>query len=93
MILIYSDNSKRQLKKIDNSYHPRIRRKIEEIKRNPNIGEHLSGNLKGIQSVHINPFILAFAIRGDKILILDIENHKIAYTNKYLSILQKELWN
>ncbi len=93
MILIYSNNSKHQLKKIDNSYHERIRRKIDEIKKNPNIGEHLRGNLKGIQSIHVNPFILTFVVRGDKILILDIENHKSAYTNKYLSILQQEFWS
>lgn len=72
--IIETDNFKRLLKNLDNSYKLRVERLINKIAENPEIGKPMRYTRKGTREVYVSPFRLSYAYikSEDKIVLLDL---------------------
>ncbi len=58
----YFEKRFKKLTKKDGLLKERIIRKLQEIVNNPDIGEPKRHALRGLRSVHIDPFVIAFVV-------------------------------
>jgi len=70
-----------KLSKKDKLQFEILTRKIEEVLKNPQIGEPLTGNMAGQRSVHVRHFVLIYEIlENEKIIrLLDYDHHDVVY--------------
>jgi len=73
------DRALRKLKKKDRPLFARIAKKIEEILEDPEVYKPLRHELKGLRRVHLGPFVMVFAVRGDVVEFLMVDHHDDAY--------------
>lgn len=75
------DRAFSKLAKKDKLQFEILTRKINEILKNPKIGEPLTGNMAGQRSVHIRNFVLVYEIlENEKIVrLLDYDHHDVVY--------------
>jgi len=57
----FDDDFKKTLKKIDNSYKIKVKKQIDKIIQNPEIGKPMRANRKGTREVYVSPFRLSYA--------------------------------
>jgi mRNA-degrading endonuclease RelE of RelBE toxin-antitoxin system len=69
----------KKLTKKDGLLKERVIRKLHEVINNPEIGEPKRHALRGIRSVHVDPFILAYIIINDSILLINLDHHDKVY--------------
>ena len=75
----YFDKKFKKFTKKDGLLKERIIRKLQAISINPEIGEPKSHALKGLRSVHIDPFVIIYAIIKDVVLLINFDDHDEAY--------------
>jgi mRNA-degrading endonuclease RelE of RelBE toxin-antitoxin system len=71
----YFEKRFKKLTKKDGLLKERIIRKLLEIINNPDIGEPKRHALRGLRSVHIDPFVVAFVVIKDTILLINLDHH------------------
>lgn len=79
---VFSDEFKKQLKKLkrkDVPMYERVRKKIVDVLTEPEHLKHLKGKLKGEQRVHLGPFVLRFKLEENKIFFITFRHHDAAY--------------
>jgi len=68
------------IKKIDRTVVERIMHEIEfELAKNPEIGEALTGQFKGLYKYRVGNWIVIYSILSDSILILRIRHRSVVY--------------
>jgi len=67
----YFERKFKKLTKKDGLLKERIIRKLQEVLNNPDIGEPKRHALRGLRSVHIDPFVVAYVIIKDTVLFLN----------------------
>jgi addiction module RelE/StbE family toxin len=82
-IVVHPDvhDALKKLNKKDNSFYQRVKKKILELSKNPEIGKPLSNVLKGCRRVQIGHFVLIYEFKKaeNTITILNFEHHDNAY--------------
>ncbi|MEK6862505.1 MAG: type II toxin-antitoxin system RelE/ParE family toxin [Nanoarchaeota archaeon] len=70
----YPDNFEKIWRKIDFSLQIRVKKQIEKIIENPEIGKPMMHSRKGTREVYIPPFRLSYTYvkEEDKIIFLDL---------------------
>ena len=79
---IFSDEFKKQLKKLKNKdkvMFERVQKKTKEILLEPKHLKHLGNVLKGEQRVHLGPFVLKFLVKENKVCFITFKHHDFAY--------------
>jgi len=76
-------------RQFDKKFHKLIRKnktlekqvlgKISDIIENPEIGVPKRHELKGLRGVHVDPFVIIYAIIADRIIFLHFDHHDQAY--------------
>jgi len=80
MRLIYTEEFKGDLRKIrDKKIQTRIKKLIQKIIDNPEIGKPLKYELFPLQSVRIPPFRILYERKGDIIILHKFEHRKKVY--------------
>lgn len=84
VILDFSDRAKRWLRKMkkrDRAMFEQIRRKIEDIRRKPEMGSPKRYRLSGFRGVHVGPFVIVYKWDATErvVEILEISHHDHAY--------------
>ena len=75
----YFEKRFKKLTKKDGLLKERIIRKLQETINNPDIGEPKRHALRGLRSVHIDPFVVAFVVIKDTILLINLDHHDKVY--------------
>ncbi len=57
----YDYKFKKILKKIDNSYKIKVKKQMDKIIHDPEIGKTMKNNRKGTREVYVSPFRLSYA--------------------------------
>ena len=57
----------------------RLLKKIAQILDNPSIGTPKRHKLRLVRGSHINPYVIVYRIRGDKIQFLYVDHHDFVY--------------
>lgn len=76
--IIPSKTFKKDIKNIDKSKRERIKKQIEKIIENPNVGKPLKYR-RGERALYIKPFRLVYAFRGDELILLKFQHRKDVY--------------
>jgi len=71
----YFEKRFKKLTKKDGLLKERVIRKLQDIISNPAIGEPKRHGLRGLRSVHIDPFVVAYLVIKDKILLINFDHH------------------
>ena len=92
------DNNYKKLTHKNKSFEDKVKKKIEKILDDPEIGVPKSHNLKGVRGVHVNPFVITYTIIEDSVVFITINHHDKAYDETSaiytrLEELYPELWN
>ena len=66
----------------------RLLKKISQILDNPSIGVPKSHKLKHTRGSHVNPYVIVYRIKGDRIQFLYVDHHNFVY-QKAAEILEK----
>ena len=76
----FTEGFEKQFKKIkDNLTKERIKKQIEKIIENPEIGKPLRYNLKGERTLYIKPYRLIYTINQDEIILLRFLHRQEVY--------------
>ncbi len=75
----YFDKKFKKLTKKDGLLKERTIRKLQAIGIDPEIGEPKRHALKGLRSVHIDPFVIIYAIIKDVVLLINFDEHDETY--------------
>ena len=77
-------------RQFDKKFHKLIRKnkaleeqvlgKISDIIENPEVGVPKRNELKGLRGVHVDPFVIIYAIISDRIVFLHFDHHDRAYS-------------
>ena len=73
------DNNYKKLTQKNRPFEEKVIKKIEKIVEDPKIGVPKRYNLKGVRGVHINPFVITYAIIGDAVVFITINHHDFVY--------------
>jgi mRNA-degrading endonuclease RelE of RelBE toxin-antitoxin system len=57
----------------------RVIRKLQAVSINPEIGEPKRHALRGLRSVHVDPFVIIYTIIKDIVLLINFDDHDEAY--------------
>ena len=85
----YFERKFKKLTKKDSLLKERIIRKLQEVIDNPDIGKPKRHALLGLRSVHIDPFVVAYVIIKDTVLLINFDHHDKVYeeTPKIMDVL------
>lgn len=88
----YFEKRFKKLTKKDGLLKERIIRKIQEVINNPDIGEPKRHAFRGLRSVHIDPFVVAFVVIKNTILLINFDHHDKVYeeTPKIIDALMND---
>jgi len=76
----FTEGFEKQFKKIkDNLTKERIKKQIEKIIENPEVGKPLRYNLKGERTLYIKPYRLIYTINQDEIILLRFLHRQEVY--------------
>ena len=73
------DNNYKKLTQKNRPFKEKVIKKIEKIVKDPEIGVLKRYDLKGVRGVHINPFVITYAIIGDAVVFITINHHDFVY--------------
>jgi len=80
MKLIYTDEFKRDLKKIrDKKIQTRVKKIIQKIIDDPEIGKTMRYELFPLRSIRIPPFRVLYEFKGDILILHKFEHRKTVY--------------
>lgn len=80
MKLIYTEEFKGDLRKIkDAKIQTRIKKLIQKIIDNPEVGKPLKYELFSLRSVRIPPFRILYELKGDMMILHKFEHRKKVY--------------
>jgi len=80
MKVIYTEEFKRDVGKVkDEKIQDRIKKVVQKIKDNPEIGKPLRYDLFGLRSVKIPPFRILYEFREDLVILHKFEHKKVVY--------------
>ena len=80
MKVIYTAEFKRDVRKVkDNKIRDRIKKIVQKIRDNPEVGKPLRYDLFGLRSIQIPPFRILYEIREDLIILHKFEHRKGVY--------------
>ena len=78
--IVYTQKFERDVRKIRNSsVKDRVRKQIEKIAEDPDLGKPLRYGLKGELTIRVKPCRLIYAVQGDKLVLLRFEHRKEVY--------------
>jgi mRNA-degrading endonuclease RelE of RelBE toxin-antitoxin system len=81
MKVIYTEEFKRDARKVkDKKIQDRIKKTIQKIKDNPEVGKPLRYDLFGLRIIKIPPFRILYEFRVDLIILHKFEHRKEVYT-------------
>ncbi len=86
--LIYSDTSRKQIKKLHPDLKPIIKAKIEHISANPHIGKLLEKELSGYLSFRAKRYRIIYKVKQDK---KTLEIHYIGHRRDIYEIFSEQL--
>ncbi|MCX6672724.1 MAG: type II toxin-antitoxin system RelE/ParE family toxin [Methanothrix sp.] len=69
----------KKLTEKDHGLKDKFINKIGQVLDNPEIGDFKRYDLKGVQGVHVNPFVILYRISGDTIEFVNIDHHDKIY--------------
>jgi len=75
----YFERKFKKLTKKDGLLKERIIRKLQDLIDNPEIGEPKRHALKGIRSAHLDPFVVAYVVIKDIVLLINFDHHDKVY--------------
>jgi mRNA-degrading endonuclease RelE of RelBE toxin-antitoxin system len=75
----YFDKKFKKLTRKDGRLKERVIRKLQAVSINPEIGEPKRHALRGLRSVHVDPFVIIYTIIRDVILLISFDEHDDAY--------------
>jgi len=80
MKVIYTEEFKRDVRKVkDKKIQDRIKKTVQKIKDNPDVGKPLRYNLFGLRSIQIPPFRILYEFRKDLIILHKFEHRRGVY--------------
>jgi len=80
MKVIYTEEFKRDvMKEKDNKIRDRIKKTVQKIRANPEVGKPLRYYLFGLRSIKIPPFRILYEFRVDLIILHNFEHRKEVY--------------
>lgn len=77
-----------KLTKKNKALEERFLRKISQILNNPSIGAPKRHKLRHARGAHVDPYVIVYRIKGDRIQFLYVEHHNFVY-QKAAEILEK----
>jgi mRNA-degrading endonuclease RelE of RelBE toxin-antitoxin system/isopentenyldiphosphate isomerase len=79
--------AKKDIKKLDNSIQYKIIKKLNELKKNPNIGKSLVGDFKNSKSLRVNKYCIIYLLKEKekKVIIVRVEYRKNIYSIEKLN--------
>ena len=78
--IIWTQKFEDEFKKVkDTAIKERIKKQIEKIIKNPEVGKSLRFGLKGERTVYIKSYRLIYSTVGDKLYLLRFEHRKKVY--------------
>ncbi|MEM5829568.1 MAG: type II toxin-antitoxin system RelE/ParE family toxin [Candidatus Aenigmatarchaeota archaeon] len=78
--VIWTQKFEDEFKKVkDTAIKERIKKQIEKIIKNPDVGKPLRFELKGERAVYIKSYRLIYSAIGDKLYLLRFEHRKKVY--------------
>lgn len=66
----YTDKFKKQLKKLDNSRKPDVRKLIMKVIKRPEIGKPMKNFRKGTRELYLSPFRLSYSYDKEEDFVL-----------------------
>ena len=66
----------------------RLLKKISQILNNPSIGTPKRHKLKHARGSHVNPYVIVYRIKGDRVQFLYVDHHDFVY-DKAAEIMKK----
>jgi len=75
------DKKFKKLTEKDQELKKRLINKISQILDNPDIGNFKRHDLKGLRSVHVNPFVILYKFSGDTVEFVNVDHHDKIYKN------------
>ena len=66
----------------------RLLKKIGQILNNPSIGTLKRHKLKHARGSHVNPYVIVYRIKGDRVQFLYVDHHDVVY-EKSAEILEE----
>ncbi len=78
--VIRSEEFKHQFKKIkDRKSREILKKHIQKLCENPELGKPLEGTYKGVRSERVGPFRLLYALKGETLYLVGFRHRKKAY--------------
>jgi len=78
--IVYTELFEKNIKSLkDNALKNKIKKQIEKIIQNPEIGKPLRYNLKRERTVYVKPYRIIYAIDGDKLVLLKFMHRDEVY--------------
>lgn len=77
-----------KLTKKNKALEERLLKKIRQILDNPSIGDPKRHELKRARGSHIDPYVIIYVFKGDKITFLCLDHHDFVY-GKAAEIMRK----
>lgn len=78
--IVWTKKFERELRKVkDKKLKAHVKKRIEEVIANPDIGKPLRFELKGERSIRIAPYRLIYAVQGDTLYLLRFEHREEVY--------------
>ena len=73
------DKKFKKLTEKDQGLKNKFIHKIGQVLDNPEIGDFKRYDLKGVQGVHVNPFVILYRVSGNTIEFVNIDHHDKIY--------------
>ncbi len=86
--LIYSETSRKLIRKLHPQLKPTIKSKIEQIRENPFIGKPLQNELSGYYSFRVKRFRIVYKIKSNENLI---QIHYVGHRRDVYELLSEQL--
>lgn len=86
--LLYSETSRKQVKKLHPQIKPLVKAKIEELQKNPFSGKSLEKELSGYSSLRANRFRVIYKIRGHGSIV---EIHHVGHRRDIYELFKEAL--
>ncbi|OPY52191.1 MAG: Plasmid stabilization system protein [Methanosaeta sp. PtaU1.Bin112] len=71
----YFDKKFKKHTRKDGLLNERVIRKLQAVSINPEIGEPKRHAMRGLRSVHVDPFVIIYTIIKDIVLLINFEDH------------------
>lgn len=78
--IVWSDKFRKEVTKIkDNKIKEKLKKQIQNIVEDPELGKPLRYNLKGERTAYIKPYRLIYSYQGSTLYLLRFEHRKEVY--------------